>query len=71
MHLRDMCAELGCIAIGPAFTIGTAQKALDEEGKPAEPESVLPGRLNRIVTMLEWYAEAMRHQRSTAGVPKL
>jgi hypothetical protein len=71
MHLRDMCAELGCISIGPAFTIGAAQKSLDEEGLPTEQDSPLPGRLNRIVTILEWYANAMRHQRLTAGLPKL
>lgn len=71
MHLRDMTAELGCIAVGLAMTIGTAQKVLDEQGNPTETDSALPGRLNRSVSLLEWYAEAMKHQRTTSGVPKL
>lgn len=71
MHLRDTCAELGCIALGSTLTIGQAQKVLDENGNTTEENSPLPGRLQRIITMMEWYGQAMRRQRNEAGVPKL
>ncbi|MBP1183007.1 NADPH-dependent FMN reductase [Methylobacterium sp. PvR107] len=66
MPLRAMLAEMGMPSIPSLLPIPRLQKAIDEDGTPAEPW--LEQAANRFLDELEWYAEALRTRRAQ-GTP--
>ena len=67
VQLRAPLCELGMPSIPSVLPIPRIEAALNEEGRPAEPDG-LARRFNRFATELEWYAEALREQRKK-GMP--
>jgi NAD(P)H-dependent FMN reductase len=67
VQLRAPLCELGMPSIPSLFPIPRVQTAFDEAGVPADPAAITR-RFNRFAAELEWYAAALRHQRSI-GVP--
>ena len=67
VQLRAPLCELGMPSIPSLLPIPRVQTAFDEAGVPADPASITR-RFNRFAAELEWYAEALRQQR-TKGVP--
>lgn len=68
MQLRMTLAEIGMPSISSVLPIPQVQKAFDEAGTPADPEA-WKRRSDRFLAEFEWWAEAARRQRETAGTP--
>ncbi|URD37328.1 NAD(P)H-dependent oxidoreductase [Methylobacterium tardum] len=66
MPLRAMLAEMGMPSIPSLLPIPRLQKAIGDDGTPAE--SWLERSANRFLDELEWYAEALRTRRAQ-GTP--
>ena len=66
MPLRAMLAEMGMPSIPSLLPIPRLQKAIGDDGTPAEPW--LERSANRFLDELEWYAEALRTRRAQ-GTP--
>lgn len=62
MQLRMMLAELGTVSIPSIFPVPKVQQAFAEDGTPTDPSTRT--RAQKFLDELEWYAEALRAQRS-------
>lgn len=67
MQLRAMLPEMGMPSIPSLLAFPKVQDALDEEGKPTDPDRTNKGA-DRFLSELEWYASALRDARAR-GVP--
>lgn len=69
--LRPFLLELGSVTVPAILTIPQANKAIDPEGKPsAEQQERLDKNAKRMIGQLDWYAEAMKKQRDSKGLPQ-
>jgi chromate reductase len=70
--IKIMLSELGCCPISKLAGIGTVTDVLNEDGTPKEVDGAPPRTLNQIpklLTDLEWWADAVRIHRDTHGPP--
>nr|KAG5698912.1 hypothetical protein BaRGS_006806 [Batillaria attramentaria] len=68
MQLRAFLGELGTLSVSNIFGIPEVHKSIDENGKPLNDHMV--SGLNRMITQLDWHANAMKNHRDKFGVPK-
>lgn len=61
MTLRAMLAEMGMASIPSLLPIPTVQDAFEDDGTPVDDTYLR--RVNRFLTELEWYANAMKRAR--------
>jgi NAD(P)H-dependent FMN reductase len=61
MTLRAMLAEMGMASIPSILPIPAVQDAFEDDGAPVD--DTYPRRANRLLTELEWYANAMKQAR--------
>lgn len=66
VHLRAIAGELGMASIPIMFPISSVGKSFDEKGNALD--DAYPRRVERFLSELEWYTEALKKQR-TAGTP--
>ncbi len=67
MQLRMTLAELGMSSIPSLFPIPRIGEALTEDGAPVEPR--LERSLTRFLDEFDWYARALKQERSSSGTP--
>ena len=67
MQLRMTLAELGMSSIPSLFPIPRIGEALTEDGAPVEP--LLERSLTRFLDEFDWYARALKQERSSSGTP--
>lgn len=67
MQLRTTLAELGMSSIPSLFPIPKIGEALTEDGTPVEPR--LERSLTRFLDEFDWYARALKQERSSSGTP--
>lgn len=67
MQLRTTLAELGMSSIPSLFPIPRIGEALTEDGAPVEPR--LERSLTRFLDEFDWYARALKQERSSSGTP--
>ena len=65
-HLRDMLGEVGLVSIPSTFPVTKIREAFDEDGNALD--SAYERRVQRFLSELEWYANALKEARKT-GVP--
>lgn len=65
-HLRLICATLGMPSIRNSLPIPSIQKALGEDGTPADPS--FEQRIDSFLAEQEWYMTALKRQRAI-GLP--
>ncbi|XP_076438164.1 2-hydroxy-1,4-benzoquinone reductase-like [Babylonia areolata] len=68
MNLRCLLAELSTPSVPSIFAIPQVQNALSEDGEP-QNDKMVPG-LTRLMTQLDWYAQAMKNHRDNFGLPQ-
>lgn len=62
--LREMVAEMGMPSISGTLPVPKVRQAFSEEGVPQDP--AWDRRFSRFASELEWYAEALKAQRTKA-----
>jgi NAD(P)H-dependent FMN reductase len=67
VHLQAVLCELGMPSISSTFPVPRVSQAFDEQGHELSPGA--SKRFDRFAAELEWYAEALRHQRAAKGTP--
>ncbi|CAH1248347.1 Hypp8111 [Branchiostoma lanceolatum] len=67
MQLRAMLGELGMLSVSNIFGVPVAQKSLSEDGEPLNEH--MERGADRLISQLDWYANALRNHRNTAGIP--
>ena len=67
MQLRAFLGELGCLSVSNIFGIPRVHESLDEEGNPLNDH--MASGAGKLITQLEWMAEAMKAHREKVGVP--
>src|SRR5262245_27897241 len=65
MQLRMLLAEIGTVSIPSILPVPTIAKALAEDGTPTDPKA--HRRMEKFLTELEWYAEALRAHRNRSS----
>nr|CAB3262770.1 uncharacterized protein LOC100183100 [Phallusia mammillata] len=65
IQLRSMLGELGCVTVSNMFTISQVQHCFDENGVPKDTTqgSKMNSGLEKLLSQLEWWANAAKHQR--------
>jgi NAD(P)H-dependent FMN reductase len=66
IQLRAMLCELGMPSIPSMLPVPRVQDAFDDDGTPRD--DAWHARASKFLSELEWYAEALKHQRAS-GVP--
>lgn len=67
MQLRSFLGELGMVTPQFIFAVPIVQDAFSETGEPLNNDMVRG--TTKIITELGWYANALRSQRQSQGVP--
>lgn len=67
MQLRAFLGELGMVTPQFIFAVPVVQDAFSETGEPLNNDMVRG--TTKIITELSWYANALRSQRQSHGVP--
>ncbi|XP_069106001.1 NADPH azoreductase-like [Argopecten irradians] len=61
MQLRALTGELGCLSVSNIFGIPSAQKSLDDDGKPLNEH--MESGAKKLLDQLDWMAWAMKNHR--------
>jgi NAD(P)H-dependent FMN reductase len=67
VQLRTILGEVGLITVPSMFAMPGVGRAFDEEGSPSD--DAWERRIGKFLDELEWYAEALKAQRESKGVP--
>ena len=67
MMLRAFLGEVGCLSVSNIFGIPKVHNAIDEDGKPLD--SHMESGAQKLITQLDWHANAMRDHREKVGTP--
>ena len=68
VQARTLLGELGSPNCSTILAIPTIQKTLSEDGKPAEDR--LDKNADKLITELEWYANALKNHKKEVGLPQ-
>ncbi len=68
VQARTLLGELGSPNCSTILAIPTIQKMLSEDGKPAEDR--LDKNADKLITELEWYANALKNHKKEVGLPQ-
>ncbi|GBM78063.1 hypothetical protein AVEN_154024-1 [Araneus ventricosus] len=69
MQLRYFLGELGMVTPGFMFTNPVVHQAYAEDGTPDPSNDSAVSKANRLISELEWYAEALKAQTKKCGLP--
>ncbi|CAD5116346.1 DgyrCDS5246 [Dimorphilus gyrociliatus] len=67
MQARALLGEIGALAISNIFGIPQVMKAFDEAGNPQD--SHMESGAKKLITQLDWYANALKNHRQSEGIP--
>lgn len=67
IQARALLGEIGSLAVSNIFGIPQVMKAIDESGNPQD--SHMESGARKLITQLDWYANALKNHRNLAGIP--
>ncbi|CAG0915870.1 unnamed protein product [Notodromas monacha] len=68
MLLRSFLSELGTVTVPAQATIPVVHQNISEEGEPVDPK--WKAQVTRMLSELKFYAEAIKQQKTKAGLPQ-
>ncbi|XP_042906118.1 uncharacterized protein [Parasteatoda tepidariorum] len=69
MQLRYFLGELGMVTPGFIFGNAVVHTAYDAEGNPTPSNDTAISKAARLISELEWYANALKNQTQKCGLP--
>ena len=71
IQARSLLGELGSPNTQFVLAMAAVQKSLSEDGHPVADDTRLDTGAAKLITELEWYANAIKKQKEENGLPKL
>lgn len=69
MQLRYFLGELGMVTPGFMYMIPVVHQAFSEDGTPDPTNDTAVSKATRLISEVEWYAEALKNQKQKRDMP--